>query len=48
LLLESSLDAQELDERIATRFATAFTRGSVAGLLQLAAGEAGHTLPPLS
>ncbi len=47
LLLEQAPDAPDVDERVASRLAAAFQRGSGAGLLQLGAGEVGHPLPPL-
>ncbi len=47
LVLEESSDAAELDDRIASRLADAFARGSGHGLLRLGAAELGHHLPPL-
>ncbi len=47
LVLEDAADAPGLDEHIASRLSVAFARGSGHGLLQLAAGEAGHPLPSL-
>jgi superfamily II DNA or RNA helicase len=47
LILEEAADAPELDERTASRLSVAFARGGGHGLLQLAAGEAGHPLPSL-
>ena len=47
LVLEDAADAPGLDERTASRLSVAFARGSGHGLLQLAAGEAGHPLPSL-
>ncbi|MBZ5524526.1 MAG: DEAD/DEAH box helicase [Acidobacteriia bacterium] len=40
-------DAPALDPRLARRLSDAFTRGSGHGLLQLGAGEAGVTVPPV-
>ncbi len=45
--IEPSDDAPELDERVAARLTEAFARGVGHGLLQLGAGEVGHTLPPI-
>ena len=47
LVLESSPDAPEIDQRIAGRLSDAFARGGGYGLLQLGAGEVGQTLPPI-
>ena len=47
LVLEDAADAPELDERIASRLADAFSRGSGHGLLRLGAGEVGQALPPV-
>ena len=47
LVLEEASDAAELDDRIASRLADAFARGSGHGLLRLGAAELGHHLPPL-
>ena len=46
LSTESTIDAPELDTRMAARLADAFDRGSGYGLLQLGAGEVSEVLPP--
>ncbi|BAP88396.1 putative helicase, superfamily II [Burkholderiales bacterium GJ-E10] len=46
LLIESDPTAVMLPEDVALRIHEAFARGTGPGLLQLAAGEAGATLPP--
>jgi superfamily II DNA or RNA helicase len=47
LTLANEDDAQALDSQLAQRLQTAFARGSGHGLLQLGAGEAGVTIPPV-
>jgi superfamily II DNA or RNA helicase len=47
LVLAESSDAPELDDRVASRLADAFARGSGHGLLRLGAAELGQHLPPL-
>ncbi len=46
LLLEEAREAPALEDKVAVRLADAFRRGPGDGLLQLGAGEVGHSLPP--
>src|SRR5438093_4821908 len=47
LALGEAADAPHLDAQLAQRLRVAFERGSGHGLLQLGAGEAGISLPPV-
>src|SRR3712207_5637935 len=46
LLLEEAHEAPALEDKVVERLGDAFRRGAGYGLLQLGAGEVGHSLPP--